>query len=209
MVMAGKNAAWTDAAGVISKSIFDLVSAIPRTKEMRSDQPAERARTLRKKAALKAAAVSGTFALPSGPLGLLTVVPDLLAVWRIQAQMVADISGAFGKTTLLGREQMLYCLFRHAAAQVVRGVGTRVGERVVFHRASLQLLETIARRLGVSVSERVLASSVARWLPLVGSVGVAGYAFYDTVQVGLTAAELFEGEIEAREANGPAHVAAP
>jgi hypothetical protein len=209
--MAASNAAWTDAAGVISKSILDVVSSIPRTTEMRSNQPAQRARSLRKMAALKAAAISGTFALPTGPLGLLTVVPDLLAVWRIQAQMVADVSGAFGKTTLLGREQMLYCLFRHAAAQAVRGVGTRVGERVVFHRASLQLLDAIAKRLGVSVSERVLAKSVARWLPLVGSVGVAGYAFYDTVQVGLTAAELFEGEILAQEEkeNGAAHAAPP
>lgn len=183
--------AFKQAAGVVSKSILDLVSSIPSTREVRADKPHDRAKEIRTKAALKAAAVSGTLALPVGPLGLLTVLPDLVAVWRIQAQMVADISGAFGKTTLLGREQMLYCLFRHAAAQAMRGIGTRVGKRVVFNRASLNVLDAIARRLGVTVSERVLARSVSRWIPVVGSMSVAGYAYYDTHRVAVTAVELF------------------
>lgn len=184
--------AFKQAAGTVSKSILDLVSSIPSTRELRSDRPHDRARQIRKRAALKAAAVSGTLALPMGPLGLVTVLPDLIAVWRIQAQMVADISGAFGKTTLLGREQMLYCLFRHAAAQAVRGVGTRVGKRVIFNRVSLQMLDTVAKKLGVTVSERVLAGSVSRWLPVVGSVSVAGFAFYDTRRIAATAVELFD-----------------
>lgn len=62
-------------------------------------------------AGAQAATVSGTLALPPGPLGMLTIVPDLLAVWKIQAQMVADIAGAFGKNAHLSQEQMLYCLF--------------------------------------------------------------------------------------------------
>jgi hypothetical protein len=185
--------AFKKASGVVSKAILDLVSSIPSTRETRSDNPHERALAIRKMAALKAAAVSGTLALPAGPLGLLTVLPDLIAVWRIQAQMVADISGAFGTTMLLGREQMLYCLFRHAAAQVMRGIGTRVGERVVFNRASLGVIDAVARRLGVRVSEHVVARSVSRWIPIVGSVGVAGYAYYDTARVAATAVEVFAG----------------
>ena len=40
----------------------------------------------------------------------------------------------------------------------------------------------------------MIAKSVARWLPVVGSLGVAGYAYYDTAQVGATAIELFDGD---------------
>jgi hypothetical protein len=36
---------------------------------------------------------------------------------------------------------------------------------------------------------------VALWLPIAGAVGVGAYAFYDTVQVGKTARQLFEGDI--------------
>jgi len=90
---------------------------------------------------------------------------------------------------------MLYCLFKHAAAQVMRDVAARAGERIVFKQASLRAFETIATKLGVKVSQRTIAKSVAKWLPIAGAAGVAGYAYFDTSQVGATALELFEHEI--------------
>lgn len=185
-----------DVTGTIGRAILDLVAQVPATNEKPSATPEERAETIRKAAALKAAAVSGTLALPPGPLGVMTILPDLVAVWRIQSQMVADIAGAFGKTSHLEQSHMIYCLFRHAAAQTIRDLAARVGERFIFHRLTLKALESVTKRLGLKVSQRVLAQSVARWLPVIGSVGVAGYAYYDTLQVGGTAVELFERELE-------------
>lgn len=181
-----------ETARAVAKAILDVVSAVPHTGEPRSITPRERGRVIANQAALKAAAVSGTLALPPGPLGVLTLVPDLVVVWRLQAQMVADIGGAFGKTATLSQEQMIYCLFRHAAAQVMRDLGVRVGERFMFRPATLRLLQAIAQRLGLTVTQRLIAKSVARWLPVVGSLGVAAYAYYDTGQVAATAMSLFE-----------------
>jgi uncharacterized protein (DUF697 family) len=183
-----------ETARAVAKAILDVVSSVPHTAEPLSITPRERGRVIANQAALKAAAVSGTLALPPGPLGVLTLVPDLVVVWRIQAQMVADIGGAFGKTAALSQEQMIYCLFRHAAAQVMRDLGVRVGERFMFRPATLRLLQAIAQRLGLTVTQRLIAKSVARWLPVVGSLGVAAYAYYDTGQVAATAMSLFEDE---------------
>lgn len=182
-----------DPARAAARSILAIVSAVPSTSEPASVHPRERALQIQRAAAARAALVSGSMALPPGPWAIATILPDLYAVWRIQAQMVADIAGVFGKSAFLMQEQMLYCLFRHAAAQVVRDLVSRVGERVVFHRATMKLLESIATKLGARISKRVLAKSVSRWLPLVGSASVAGYAYYDTIRVGRTAVELFEG----------------
>jgi hypothetical protein len=179
----------------IARVILDAVSAIPATTEQANTSPRERARGIVVHAALRAAAFSGALALPPGPWGVLTILPDLATVWRIQAQMVADIAGAFGKTAELKQEQMLYCLFKHAAAQVMRDVAARAGERIVFKQASLRAFQTIATKLGVKVSQRAIAKSVAKWLPIAGAAGVAGYAYFDTSQVGATAVELFEHEI--------------
>ena len=134
--------------------------------------------------------------MPPGPLGIATLIPDLIAVWRIQAQMVVDIAAAYGRSASMSQEQMLYCLFRHAAAQVVRDLVTRVGGRLVFQQATIRALQAIAARLGVKVTQRVVAKSVARFLPVLGSLGVAGYAYFDTAQVGATAIGLFEEKSE-------------
>jgi hypothetical protein len=180
----------------LAKVVVDFVSEVPKTTEPRASEPMLRARAIAAAAALKASALSGSLALPPGPLGLLTVLPDLLGVWHIQAQMVADIAGAYGKTALLSREQMLYCLFKHAAAQVVRDLAMRMGERVLIRRASVHLLQSVAGRVGIVLTRRAIANSVARWLPAVGAAGVAAYAFYDTRQVATTAIELFSSDVE-------------
>src|SRR4029453_16160702 len=77
-------------------------------------------------ASVWAAAISGALALPSGPLAWFTIPPDLAASWRLQAQMVADIGAVFGKKGKLTEESMIYCLFRHATAQVLRDLVTRM-----------------------------------------------------------------------------------
>jgi hypothetical protein len=181
-----------DPAKAIGKVLFAIVSAVPSTSEPANARPRARALKIQTAAAFKAAAVSGSMALPPGPWALATILPDLFAVWRIQAQMVSDIAGVFGKAGSLSQEQMLYCLFKHAAAHVVRDLVSRVGERVVFRRATMKVLQGIARKLGSRVSRRVLAQSVSRWLPVLGSASVAGYAYYDTKRVGMTAIDLFE-----------------
>lgn len=180
----------------VANVILDLISRIPSTDEPASASPNDRARGIASVAALKASAISGTMALPHGLVGLLTILPELRTVWRIQAQMVADIAAAYGKSASLSREQMLFCLFKATAAQAVRDLVVRVGERYLVRRANLRVLQRTANAVGLKVTQRVVAKSVSRWLPVVGVLGVAGYAYYDTAQVAGTAIDLFEKELQ-------------
>jgi hypothetical protein len=182
----------TESIGTIAQVIQDFISDIPSSSESLSADPLARCNSLRKRAAYKAALVSGSLSLPPGPFGMLTIIPDLLAVWKIQAQLVADIAAAFGKTATLTREQMLYCLFRHLASHVVRDLAVRVGEKILVRRASLRLLQQLLKKIGVIVTQRIAGRFVARWIPVLGALGVGAYAFYDTTQVGDTAIELFQ-----------------
>lgn len=180
----------------IADAILGFIGQIPSTDERKSRSPAAHARSIANAAAAKAAITAGTFALPVGPLGWLTIMPELIAVWKLQAQMVADIAATYGKTSCLTREQMLYCLFRHMAAQAVRDLVARVGERFLVRRATLQALQGIARKVGIRVSQRAVGKGISRWLPIVGALGVGAYAYADTGQVAATAIELFEKDIE-------------
>lgn len=82
----------------ITDALLKLSSNIPDSDEDVSSHPEIRATLIARKAATKAAAVSGTLALPPGPAGLVTIVPDLIAIWRIQQAVVADIAAIYGKT---------------------------------------------------------------------------------------------------------------
>ena len=69
----------------------------------------------------------------------------MLAVWHIQRQLVADIAALYGRTADLGPSQMMWCLFRHTAAQALRDLSVRVGERVVVRPAAQALLSHLRR----------------------------------------------------------------
>src|SRR4051812_36714507 len=120
---------------------MSLLASIPGTKEMASSNPGQRAGELARAAAAKTAAISGGAALVPGPLGLATLLPDLIAVYKIQAQLVADVAAVYGKTATLDETQMLYCLFKHGGAHLFRDVVARAGERFLVRRASLRTIQ--------------------------------------------------------------------
>jgi hypothetical protein len=180
----------------IGDAILKFIGHIPSTSETVSADPAERGRSIANAAAAKAATTAGALALPPGPLGWMTILPELVAVWKIQSQMVADLAGVYGKTTYLSQSQMIYCLFRHGAAMAVRDMVVRIGDRYLVRRVTQRALQAAAKRIGIRVTQRAAAKGVARWLPVIGAVGVGGYVYYDTAQVAKTAIEMFESEID-------------
>ncbi len=185
-----------DPGSVFAQAILPLFARLPNSTEQKSHTPLDDARKKANAAAAKAALAAGVLALPPGPLGWLTILPEMLGVWKIQKQLVADIAALYGKQHTLTPEQVVYCLFQHSAAQGVRDLVVRVGERTLVRRASPRLIGAIARRLGAILSQRALGRGATRWLPIVGAVGVGAYAYRDTAQVAATAIDLFDGVIE-------------
>lgn len=184
----------TDAGG-FALQLFDIVSRVPPSSEAPSLDPEARARQVAKESAWLAARVSGALALPPGPIGLATVLPDLLAVWKIQSAMVGNIAAIYGQRGALGREALVYCLFRHGSAALLRDVVVRMGDRFLVRGASSAALQALLRRVGISVSQRVISNAAARFVPLVGAAGMAAYAYYDTLKVAATASEFFARQV--------------
>jgi hypothetical protein len=177
----------------IADALLDILGKVPTSTEVAvTDHPSVRARRVAHSAARKAALTSGTLAIPPGALGWVTVVPELVAVWKLQSQMVADIASVYGSDTQLTREQMLYCLFRHTAAQAVRDLVVRMGQRLLVREVSVGALQRIARRIGIRVTQHAIGKGLARWVPVAGAIGVGAYAYYDTLQVAFTAIQLFQ-----------------
>ena len=179
----------------VGESILKAVLEIPTSNETCVEAAQARAQALGRAAARQASLIAGSLALPPGVLGWLTLVPELVGVWRVQAQMVSDIAAVYGKSAHLGRDQMIYCLFKHVSAQLFRDLVVRVGERVVMRVASLGLIKTLAKTLGVKITQKVIGTGITRLVPVIGAIGVGTYAYLDTLQVAKTAMELFSSEI--------------
>ncbi len=177
-------------------AILKMISVVPISEEFKTDFPEKRARQLARTAARASAGLSGGAALAPGPLGILTLLPDIIGVWRVQAQMVSDIAAAYGKSASVTQEQMVYCLFKHTASQLFRDIVVRSGERYLVRPVSLRMMQSLVALIGVKVGQRTLGKAVARYAPVVGAMGVGAYAYYDTQQVAKTAISLFSHTID-------------
>ena len=185
----------TEESNTVTKALIGLLSGIPESDEPLNADPKRRAQAIASSAAMKAAGISGAMALPPGPLGLATIIPDLLAIWKLQRAMVADIAAAYGKTAVLEKEAMIYCLFKHTSAALVRDLLARVGERFLIRRTAARATQQMLQKIGVRVTQRVIGKSLSRWIPVIGALGVGAYAYYDTTQVAANAIELFSKNI--------------
>jgi len=188
-----------DLAGVIERVISD----VPAPHTRRVSDAAREAERVARDAAQKAAVISGSLALPPGPLGMLTVLPDLYLIWRVQRQMVADIFALHGRAAELTPTHMLYCLFRHMASHVARDIVVRAGQRAIVQQLSAGAVASLLRTVGVSVTQRIAGTAASRWVPVAGAAAVGAYAYWDTLQVAKSARRLLESAAPAGAAEGP------
>ena len=190
--MTSSTSSATPIVGNVVDALENIVSGVPASRERAVHMPGQTARALARKAATRAAALSGALALPPGVLGMLTVLPDLVAIWRVQAQLVSDIAGLYGKDLQLTRAHMVYCLFRHAASQFARDVAVRTGQRVVVRQLTGGALRAVLSTAGITITQRIAGTAASRWVPVAGAAAVAAYAYFDTIQVAKTAIRLLE-----------------
>ncbi len=123
--------------------------------------------------------MAGGLALTTGPLGILTIIPDLVAFLKIQSNMISDIAEVFNKQVTSTRKQMIHCLFKHTTGQGARDLIIKIGTQMAI------------KKIGISTSRHIAKKAIARCIPIVGAVGVGAFAYYDTARVGKTAIELF------------------
>jgi hypothetical protein len=187
----------SDRHGPIIDALERVLADIPPAATRAAERPDSEAKAIAHRAAKRAAMLSGSLALPPGPLGFMTLLPDIYLIWQTQRQMVADIFGVYGRSAELTRTHMLYCLFRHAASQVLRDVAVRGSQRLIIRQLSGGALRQALGSVGASVSRRIAGNAAGRWIPLAGAAAVGAYAYWDTLQVANTAQRLLTSPIDA------------
>jgi hypothetical protein len=185
-----------DRHGPIIDALERVLADIPPAATRPAALPDNAAKAIARRAAKRAALLSGSLALPPGPLGFMTLLPDIYLIWQTQRQMVADIFGVYGRSAELTRTHMLYCLFRHAASQVLRDVAVRGSQRLVIRQLTGGALRQALGGVGASVSRRIAGNAAGRWIPLAGAAAVGAYAYWDTLQVANTAQRLLTSPID-------------
>ncbi len=89
-----------------------------------------------------------------------------------------------------------------ALGVALSGAGTGTGGLIAIHggkvivkRASLRVIQKLVAALGGKITQRVLKSMLAKWVPIVGAAALGVWAKYSTGQLGKKAVEIFSKSI--------------
>ncbi len=169
-----------------------VMAEVPKSKHKAVTNPDQQSELIIRRASKKAGLLSAGLSIPVGPLGLLTIIPELVGVWKLQKQMVADIAAVYGNKEEVGREQMLYCLFRYSAAHVVADVTSKSAERLLLNRMSQASFDHAVGKVSLHIGNSLTLRMSRIVLPLVGAIFLGLYSHNDTMKVGKTAKFLFK-----------------
>ncbi|NJK27490.1 MAG: hypothetical protein HC925_01490 [Coleofasciculaceae cyanobacterium SM2_3_26] len=139
--------------------------------------------------------ISGVAGLVPGALGMLSAIPEIVAVTRNQIAMIYDISIAYGHYKVLNKE-LLVGILGYAMGAGAFGLLSIHGRKILIKRASLRMMQKLAQLFAGKISQRLLKSMVGKWVPFAGAAALAAWSNYSTRQIGKKAVEILEHKIE-------------
>lgn len=109
--------------------------------------------------------------------------------------MVYDIGLAYGHNKTLQREVLMY-IIASAMGNATGALAVMHGSKVLIKRASLRVFQQIVKGLAGKITQKVLASAFAKFVPVLGAVVLATWSKFSTTAIGKKAAELFAQDIQ-------------
>jgi len=189
----------TEISKKMTQPIMDLITKFFRSKadefSKDSDRPSSNdAQSIIKVYALKCSSVSGFTGLVPGPWGMLTIIPDIVMVLRLQTEMLAKLSVAYNKEKIVSKELVLYMLFQGVGAAGVSFVAVKAGQ-VIVKRASTRIIQRMVAMLGGRIAQRAIVRAASRYIPIIGASVMATWVGYMTRQIGNAAKDLLSKDI--------------
>jgi hypothetical protein len=165
--------------------------------------PGEIIRPLVRKYSLQAAALSSALSVLPGNLGVMSILPEIYFLIRLQSRMVKDIAILLGKESYLSKELLLYCLFKENKINIFNTSIRTTGTRLLIRPISLDNIQTIFYSVIYSKSSKIVPRKNKGLLSLISMLTGGSLSYIDTQMVGTTANAIFLGDIEFQNSEQP------
>lgn len=173
-----------------------LMHFIPAEVDLKGETPEEMIAA----ASLKTFGISTAAALPPGPLGLMTILPELLTVTKIQMNLIYRIAAYYGKQGQVNATLILLIFANEAGLAIGRRVVTRMGTKLLIRTLGEQSVHSVSRSIAARIGARLTQKAVGRWIPFLLAPLFGLFSKKMTVRIGTEAVKLFSQDLELLEA---------
>jgi uncharacterized protein (DUF697 family) len=149
-----------------------------------------------RKASRAAFLISTGAGIPSGPVGLVTIVPEIVAITRLQINLILRVAKFYQQEAKVNKTIILTVLGVAMGVVLKHALINKVGARIIVKSLSAEGAKRITREIGEKFAVGLLKRGIGRWVPLM-LAPIFGYLSLSmTRKVGREAESLFSHELE-------------
>jgi uncharacterized protein (DUF697 family) len=149
-----------------------------------------------RKASRAAFLISTGAGIPSGPVGLATIVPEIVAITRLQINLILRVAKFYQQEAKVNKTIILTVLGVAMGVVLKHALINKVGARIIVKSLSAEGAKRITREIGEKFAVGLLKRGIGRWIPLM-LAPIFGYLSLSmTRKVGREAESLFSHELE-------------
>lgn len=149
-----------------------------------------------KSASWKAFAISTAAAIPPGFIGYVTILPEIIAVTKVQINLIYSIAKYYRKAATMNATITTLIFANETGIAIGQDVVKKVGPKLVVRALGTKALRPITQRIAARIGARVTQRLVARWIPFLLAPVFGAFSKSMTTTIGKYAIKLFQNDIE-------------
>jgi len=169
-----------------------LMSFAPSSVDIEGKTPDE----MTSSASWKAFWISTGAAIPPGPLGLATILPELMAITKLQMNLIYKIAAYYHKQGKVNKTIVMLIFANQVGLALGKQVVKRIGRRVIIRALGSKAIRPIAQRIATKIGARLAQKAIGRWIPFVLAPIFGAFSKSMTTDIGREADKIFSQDIE-------------
>lgn len=141
--------------------------------------------------------------LPPAPWSFASIVPEFLAVSRLQMELIHRLAKAHGQEGRLSGPLRAYVVGHAFGLKLAGSLARHEGAALMAARIAEPVLGKVYRMLGVKLVRQTLVRSLGRWIPVVVAPLFGELSRRTTLKIGQVANDLFAKEAAAASRKMP------
>jgi|WetSurMetagenome_2_1015567.scaffolds.fasta_scaffold151902_1 hypothetical protein len=153
-------------------------------------------------AARKAFKISMALGVVPGPVGMATILPEVIALTKLQVNLIYRIAKYYGKEERVNKELILLILGNAMGIAAGEMLLRRVGTTLVVKSVSSRVIRGLSRKIGARMVDRAVERAIARWIPMVAAPLFGYFSRSLTRKIGREAERFFSQRIDVETVGG-------
>lgn len=150
-----------------------------------------------KSAACKKAFTLTTIAsLPPGPLGIISIIPELIGLTKLQVNLVYSIAEYYHKEHQVNATILLMVFGNEAGIKFGSEIAGKQGSKYIVKALTSETVKKIAEKIGVKITARAATKAVVKFIPFVTAPILGYFSSGMTKKIGEYAINFFSQYVE-------------